>query len=101
MPFLSQRADGAVLLCIYVQPQASKSKIVGVHDERLKLAVAAPPVDGKANGEVVKYLAKLFRLAKRDVSIYSGAQSKRKRVMIQSLDVKEVRAKIEDVLGNG
>lgn len=99
MSFLTQRADGNILLDIHVQPQASKSKIVGVHDGRLKIAVAAPPVDGKANDEVVRFLAKFLRLAKRNVLIQSGAQSKRKKVLLRSIPLLDVDERLAAVLG--
>ncbi len=99
MSFLAQHVDGTISLCIHVQPQASKSKIVGLHNGRLKIAVAAPPVDGKANKEVVRFLAKFLRLAKRDVVIQSGAQSKRKKVLLRSIQLQDVSERIEVVIG--
>lgn len=95
MSFLSQHADGAVSLHIHVQPQASKNKIVGLYDGRLKIAVAAPPVEGKANDEVVRFLAKFLRLARKDVVIQSGRQSKRKKVLLRSLPLEDIRRRVE------
>lgn len=86
MTYLTALADGAVLLHIYVQPKASRSRIAGIHDGCLKLAVAAPPVDGRANEEVLKFLARLLALPIRDVAIHSGAQSRRKKVRIAAAE---------------
>ena len=91
MPYLTSLADGAVLLHIYVQPKASKSKIVGIHDGCLKLAVAAPPVDGRANEELARSLARLLGLPGRAVSIHSGDKSRKKKVRVE--------AAYDDVLG--
>lgn len=101
MSYLSQSADGAVLLHIYVQPKASKSKVVGLFDGCLKIAITAPPVDGKANEEVVKFLARLLNIPGRDIVIQAGAQSRRKRVLLQAARMAEILAKIEAILAKG
>ena len=67
-----------------VIPRASKSEIVGVHDGALKVRLAAPPVDGQANEELIKLLAREFGVAKSDVSILSGQTSKTKQLAISN-----------------
>lgn len=101
MSYLSQSADGAVLLHIYVQPKASKSKVVGLFDGCLKIAITAPPVDGKANEEVMKFLSRLLNIPGRDIVIQAGAQSRRKRVLLQTARVEEILEKIEAILAKG
>jgi uncharacterized protein (TIGR00251 family) len=96
MSYLTTIGD-AVLLHIYVQPKASKSRIVGLYDGCLKLAVAAPPVDGKANEEVVRTLSRLLDIPSRDIAIQAGAQSKRKKVRIQAA-FDQVSGKLEILL---
>jgi len=98
MPYLSQLSDGSVLLRLHVQPKASKSRVIGLYDGCLKLAVAAPPVDGKANCEVEKYLAKTLKIPKRDITLKSGAQSRRKQVVVESLGGEAIRALFEGYL---
>ncbi len=98
MSYLSILTDGTALLRLHVQPKASRSGIVGLHDGCLKLAVAAPPVDGKANTEVVKCLASILQVPVRDVSVKSGAQSRKKLVVVKSLDPSEIRKVIEKSL---
>jgi len=98
MPFLSQSSDGMVLLALYVQPKASRTKVVGVFDGCLKIGVAAPPVDGKANEAVVKFFCKKFRLPRRDIVLKTGAQSRRKIIGVRSLDVDIVRGKVEEMI---
>ncbi len=95
MPFLSQSRDGTVLLCLYVQPKASRTKIVGLFDGCLKIAVAAPPVDGKANEAVVKFLAKKLQIPRKNIVLKTGAQSRRKKFVVKSIDVDTVRIKIK------
>lgn len=96
-PYLTTLAGGALLLHIYVQPKASKSRIVGLYDGCLKLAVAAPPVDGKANEEVIRFLSRLLNIPGRDIALHSGAQSKRKKIRIEAA-YDDVREKIEKIL---
>ncbi len=77
---------GDLLLALHVQPGAQRSGVAGVHGEggeqRLKLRLAAPAVDGKANAELVRFLAEAFGVAQRDVTLLRGATSRRKTVRI-------------------
>ena len=72
--------DGALLFMVRVVPRASRSSITGEHDGALRVRVAAPPVDGTANEELVRVLARALRLPARDVEIKSGHTSKVKQV---------------------
>lgn len=82
------------LLPVYVQPRASRTRVVGIHDGRLKLAVAAPPVDGAANDALVKALASWLGCARRDVRIEQGTSGRRKRVRCVGLSPQRVAARI-------
>ena len=68
-----------------VVPRASKSEIVGAHDGALKVRIASPPVDGAANAELIKLLAKTFSVSKSQVEIVAGQTSKTKQVKITKL----------------
>ena len=97
MPFLSPYKDGRVLIRIYVQPRTSRNAIIGIYDDAVKLAITAPPVDGKANAAVVKYLASFFRIKKKDLEIISGLQSRRKSLLVTGLSEEEIRARMQEV----
>ncbi|HEX9802955.1 MAG TPA: DUF167 family protein [Gammaproteobacteria bacterium] len=72
-----------LLLSVRVQPRASKDEIVGPHGtESLKVRITAPPVDGKANAHLVKFLAKSFGVAKSQVELVSGTTGRDKRLAI-------------------
>ncbi len=71
-------------LKLYIQPKASRDNIVGLHADELKIAITAPPIDGKANAYLCKYLAKQFKVAKSQVIIEKGEQGRHKQVRIQS-----------------
>ncbi|RJX65238.1 YggU family protein [Vibrio sinensis] len=73
-----------LILRLYIQPKASRDKIVGLHGDELKIAITAPPVDGKANAHLSKYLAKQFKVAKGLITIEKGEQGRHKQVRVQS-----------------
>lgn len=73
-----------LVIRLYIQPKASRDQIVGLHGDELKIAITAPPVDGKANGHLTKYLAKQFRVAKGQVVIEKGELGRHKQVRIES-----------------
>jgi len=80
-------SDGSILFAARVVPRASKSEIVGEHDGALKVRIASPPVDGAANTELIKLLARRFDVSKSDIEIVSGETSKNKRIKIANLSI--------------
>jgi uncharacterized protein (TIGR00251 family) len=73
-----------LLLRIRLQPRASGDEIVGVQDGALKIRITAPPVDGKANDHLVRYLAKVFDVSASRVTLVFGHKGKDKRVLIKA-----------------
>lgn len=71
-----------MILDLHVQPGASRSEFAGRHGERIKVRLAAPAFDGKANDALIEFLAAHYGVAKRDVRILSGLRSRQKRVEI-------------------
>ncbi len=89
------RADGdGVILCLHVQPGARKTEIAGFHGEALKIRLAAPPVDGKANASLIEFLARQLGVAKSAVELLSGETSRAKRVRVGGVDSDAVSAKL-------
>ena len=78
--------DGYLVLRLRVQPGAKKSKVVGPHAAQLKVAVAAPPVDGKANATLLSWLAKELGLRQSDLEILSGQSGRDKRIKVTGSD---------------
>ena len=74
----------AVTLTVRIMPRASRSEIVGRHDGALRIRIAAPPVEGAANRELIKLLAKTFKVPQNAVTIVSGSNSKNKIVRIEN-----------------
>lgn len=79
--------DGVVTLTLHVQPGAKRSEIVGLHGDALKIKLAAPPVEGRANEALLKFIAGLFDVPIRKVELRQGGQSRRKVVMIIESDI--------------
>jgi len=77
-----QWADGDLILVCHLQPKASKSEFAGLHGDAIKVRIQAPPVDGKANAELIKFLSKQFGVSKGAVEIISGELNRHKRVKI-------------------
>jgi len=90
-------ADGAVRIDVYVAPRAARTQLVGEHDGRLKMRVAAPPVDGAANQAIVKAFASWLGVSKGDVTIASGTSGRRKAVVVQGIGVDEAAARLGEV----
>jgi len=77
-------------------PGASKTEFAGVKDGRLRVRVAAAPEDGKANAELLSFLAKRLGCAKRDLRIVSGEKSRVKAIEVPG----ECKAKLEEIIVN-
>ncbi|ART80131.1 DUF167 family protein [Oceanisphaera avium] len=78
-----QLINETLALRIYLQPKASRDQFVGLHDGALKIAITAPPIEGKANKHLLKWLAKQCRVAQSQVRLQSGVTSRHKQVIIQ------------------
>lgn len=86
---------GAVELDVVVVPRASRSRVVGTLDDRIKVQLAAAPVDGAANEELVELLAELLAVPRRAIAIVRGESSRRKTVRIVGGDAAAVRSRLE------
>ena len=95
MPFLSAAQNGSIEIHIYVQPRASKTRIVGLHDGLLKVAVTSPPIGGKANREVVKFIAKCLNISRSGIVVCTGWHSRRKVLATAILQEDEIRRAFE------
>ncbi|MCP9495139.1 MAG: DUF167 domain-containing protein [Pyrinomonadaceae bacterium MAG19_C2-C3] len=79
-------AKGAISFAVRVVPRASRSEIAGEHGGRLRVRLCAAPVEGAANTELIKTLAKAFGVAISHVNIIGGLSSKQKRVSIVGIN---------------
>ena len=77
--------DGSVRFAVRVQPRASRSEIVGVHGDAMKIRLSAPPVDGAANAALVELIAEVLGVGRRAVRIVSGESSRSKVVEVEGV----------------
>lgn len=75
-------AAGHLILECHLQPGARSEGFAGLHADRLKIRIAAPPVEGKANERLLAFLAAVFGVPKAQVSLLQGTSSRQKRVAI-------------------
>jgi uncharacterized protein len=71
------------VLELHVQPGAKRTEVTGMHGERIKVRLAAPATEGRANAALIEFLAEAFGVARRDITILSGTKSRDKRVVIE------------------
>lgn len=72
-----------LVLELHVQPGAKRTEFAGKHGDRIKVRLAAPALEGKANAALVEFLADHYRVPKRNVTIAAGLRSRAKRVVIE------------------
>ena len=84
MPTWLQFAATRARLIVHVQPGAKTTEVVGLHGDALKIRLAAPPVDGKANATLMAFIADRLDIAKSAVALKSGQTSRRKVVEVEA-----------------
>ena len=84
MPVWCTERDNAIELALHVQPGAKSTEVCGTHGSALKVRLAARPVEGQANAELVRFLAEAFGVPNRNVRVIQGPASRSKRVRIEA-----------------
>ena len=90
--------EGALVLSVHVQPRAGRSAVVGRHGHALKVVVAAPPLDDRANEATADLLASELGVARSSVELVGGARSREKRFRIEAADTDAVVRRLERCL---
>ncbi len=83
--------NGCTRITCRVQPRSSRCKVMGIFDGALKIALTAPPVDGKANAALCEFFASLFHCPKSSVSVVSGMTAKNKIIEISGISASTAR----------
>jgi hypothetical protein len=91
-----ESAQGGVLLRLQIQPRASRTEWVGLHGEppRLRLRIAAPPVDQAANDELISFLRKTLGVPAGRIELVRGHKSKAKDVLVSGVNLEAIRTKL-------
>jgi uncharacterized protein (TIGR00251 family) len=80
--WMQEAGDGVLMLSLHVQPGAKKTALAGYHGDAVKIRLAAPPVDGKANAALCAFVAEVCGVPKSAVRLVSGETSRRKRLSV-------------------
>jgi uncharacterized protein (TIGR00251 family) len=76
-------ADGSVTIVVHAQPGARRTEVAGLHGDSVRIRVAAPALEDRANEALVDFVAGRFGVARRDVTLVAGAKSRQKRLRIR------------------
>jgi len=87
--------DGTLIFKVRVVPRASRSELVGEHDGALRVRIAAPPIDGAANDELVRLLARVFAVPRSAIDITAGHAAKLKTVCVAGGRPDLLKSKVE------
>ena len=102
---MSQVPEGAVcsgsggcLIHCLATPRASRNALTAWHDNRLKVALAAPPVDGEANKTLLKFMAEVLQVPKSAVTVASGATGRRKTLAVSGMTADEAKKILSELV---
>lgn len=79
---INVNSNGEIMLKIHAKPGSKQNNITDISSDAVSVQIAAPPIDGEANTELVKYIAKVLQLRKSDVSVDRGSKSREKTILI-------------------
>ncbi len=96
--FYDAKGDG-IILRVHLQPRAKKNEIVGIHGDSIKIRLKAPPVDGKANEEARRFLAKVLGIKRQQVILKTGTTSRSKSFFIKDVDLNTIEKKLGPMVG--
>ena len=94
IPSCVRPSEKGIFLSIKVKPRASKSVIKGLQGDFLKIDIKAPPVDGQANKELIRFLSKKLKISKQDIEIKSGKSSKEKLVLLKDISFSDISSQL-------
>ena len=89
-----QESSNRVTFTVKIHPRAKKNAITGEFGDTLKVSLAAPPIDGKANEACIEFFAKLLKVPRSSVTIASGQSSRNKVIRVAGLTAEEVRVRL-------
>jgi uncharacterized protein len=94
LPVIVRDSEHGAILTVHVQPNASRTECVGVHGDALKIRLAARPVDGAANDELIRFVAEHCVVPRANVQIQAGAEARRKRLCLKGITARTVLARL-------
>ena len=90
-PIWLKQTPSGITLSLHCQPGAKQTKVLGLHDDCLKIALQAPPLENKANTLLVAWLSKQLKIPQKQIQFISGQNNRRKRIEIQGdIDAEQI-----------
>ena len=84
-----QQKENSFFLSILIQPNCKENEIQGIHGGKIKVRIHSPPVEGRANEELILYLAEVFHLRRNQIEIIKGHSTRHKQVKICPIDAQK------------
>lgn len=97
LPCFKQTNKG-VYFSVNAIPYSSKTEIIDLHEDRCRIKVKAPPIDGEANSALIKAIAKIFRIPKKSVILDKGSSGKKKLFLLIGIDIAEANSILTKIL---
>ncbi|HEX6309020.1 MAG TPA: DUF167 family protein [Longimicrobiales bacterium] len=91
MSAIVEQHGASVRVRVHAQPRASRTEVLGAHGDALRVRIAAPPVDGAANAELIRFIAKQLGIPRSAVRVASGDTGRAKVLEIDGMDVERVQ----------
>lgn len=99
-PWATEKKDGVELKCL-LQPRAAQSRVMGVCGGEIKIRIQAPPIDGRANKELCRFLSKRLGVPLRSLHIISGTGSRHKRILVKGKTIDGLQGSLLTLLESG
>jgi uncharacterized protein (TIGR00251 family) len=98
---IAQDSKDGVILSVHVQPKAHRTECAGLYGDAVKIRIAAPPIDGAANDELIRFLADRCAIPRAGISIQAGTTGRHKRVSVKGVTAEWVLARLMPALRKG
>jgi uncharacterized protein (TIGR00251 family) len=94
LPVIARDSKRGALLTVQVQPGSSRTECVGIHGDAVKIRLAARPIDGAANDELIRFIAERCVVPRANVQLYTGSTGRRKRLAVKGVTAEWLLARL-------
>ena len=94
LPVIARDSEHGALLTVQVQPGSSRTECVGIHGDAIKIRLAARPIDGAANKELIRFIANRCAVSRESVQIRAGTEARRKHLCVKGLTAQVLLARL-------
>jgi len=91
IPSCIRKSSEGAIIDVYVQPKASKNELVGVHEHAVKIRLTAPPVEGEANKECLRFISKVLDVSRSSLALVQGHKSRRKSILVRGVSMENLQ----------